>query len=199
VEARLIPVNELIGLVTRDGLNPPAPHRCCHQLARDDALVFADHDGRHLQPEHFSRSFADALRRCAKQLGAARHPAARPAAIARDDLADGWGAGACGLAAARPHERRHHAAGLRARCAWQPARRGRPVRLDHRRGGVMRPEASERHHGHVLAKWAEPLICADVVSEGDCTQIPMLCWLVSWQLGSGHEPRQWTVDPMDYN
>ena len=47
------------------------------QLARDYALVFADHEGRHLQPEHFSRSFADALRRCAKQLGAAAPPAIR--------------------------------------------------------------------------------------------------------------------------
>ena len=47
------------------------------QLARDDALVFADHEGRHLQPEHFSRSFADALRRCAKQLGQAAPPAIR--------------------------------------------------------------------------------------------------------------------------
>lgn len=47
------------------------------QLARDDALVFADHEGRHLQPEHFSRSFADALRRCARQLGAAAPPAVR--------------------------------------------------------------------------------------------------------------------------
>ena len=47
------------------------------QLARDDALVFADHEGRHLQPEHFSRSFTDALRRCAKQLAAAAPPAIR--------------------------------------------------------------------------------------------------------------------------
>jgi integrase len=47
------------------------------QLARDDALVFADHKGRQLQPEHFSRSFADALRRCAKQLGSAAPPAIR--------------------------------------------------------------------------------------------------------------------------
>jgi integrase len=47
------------------------------QLARDGSLVFADHEGRHLQPEHFSRSFADALRRCAKQLAAAAPPAIR--------------------------------------------------------------------------------------------------------------------------
>jgi integrase len=47
------------------------------QLARDDALVFADHEGRHLQPEHFSRTFADSLRRCARQLGAAAPPAIR--------------------------------------------------------------------------------------------------------------------------
>ena len=68
------------------------------QLARDDPLVFADQEGRHLQPEHFSRTFADALRRCAKQLaarGAARDPAARSAAHARDDPANrrsciGW-------------------------------------------------------------------------------------------------------------
>lgn len=45
--------------------------------AADDALVFADHEGRHLQPEHFSRSFADALRRCAKQLRPAAPPAIR--------------------------------------------------------------------------------------------------------------------------
>jgi integrase len=57
-------------------------HRKAHggmalQLARDDALVFADRKGRQLQPEHFSRSFADALRRCAKQLGSATPPAVR--------------------------------------------------------------------------------------------------------------------------
>jgi integrase len=32
------------------------------QLVRDDALVFADHEGRHLHPEHFSRSFVAAIR-----------------------------------------------------------------------------------------------------------------------------------------
>jgi integrase len=33
------------------------------QLVRDDALVFADHEGRHLHPEHFSRSFTGAVNR----------------------------------------------------------------------------------------------------------------------------------------
>lgn len=34
------------------------------QLARDDALVFGDLEGRHLHPERFSRRFAEQLERC---------------------------------------------------------------------------------------------------------------------------------------
>lgn len=39
------------------------------QLARDGALVFGDHEGRHRHPERFSRMFAQTLARCRKQLG----------------------------------------------------------------------------------------------------------------------------------
>jgi integrase len=38
------------------------------QLARDQALVFGDEEGRHRHPERFSRTFKDTLRRCGKQL-----------------------------------------------------------------------------------------------------------------------------------
>ena len=94
------------------------------QLARDDALVFADHEGRHLQPEHFSRSFADALRRCSRQLGAAAPPAVRldlrhTHATVRFDR---WRPGARRLTAPRPREPGCHADRVRARCAGQPAR-----------------------------------------------------------------------------
>jgi integrase len=37
-------------------------------LARDDAIVFGDAEGRHRHPERFSRSFKDHLKRCRKQL-----------------------------------------------------------------------------------------------------------------------------------
>jgi integrase len=36
-------------------------------LARDQALVFGDEEGRHRHPERFSRTFKDTLRRCGKQ------------------------------------------------------------------------------------------------------------------------------------
>lgn len=39
------------------------------QLARDDALVFGDHEGTWRHPERFSRAFKVALARCAKALG----------------------------------------------------------------------------------------------------------------------------------
>jgi integrase len=39
------------------------------QLARDDALVFADQEGRHLHPERFTRSFQDDVARCRKAIG----------------------------------------------------------------------------------------------------------------------------------
>jgi integrase len=38
-------------------------------LARDDALVFGDQEGRHRHPERFSRAFKTAQRQCAKALG----------------------------------------------------------------------------------------------------------------------------------
>ena len=93
------------------------------------------------------------------------------------------------FASARPHERRHHAAGLRARCAWQRAGRGRPVRPDHRRGGVMR--AGNIRAASRAMSWpvANSVTCADVVSEGGLHPNPNACWLVSSQLGAGHERR----------
>ena len=47
------------------------------QLARDGALVFGDHEGRHRHPERFSRMFAGTLSRCAKQLGDGAPPRIR--------------------------------------------------------------------------------------------------------------------------
>lgn len=38
------------------------------QLVRDDALIFGDHEGRHLHPERFSRTFAAELVRCGPPL-----------------------------------------------------------------------------------------------------------------------------------
>lgn len=58
------------------------------------------------------------------------------------------------------------------RCAWQPARRGRPVRPDHRRGGVMRPGSVRTASRPCSGRWPEALNCADVVSEGDSNQLP---------------------------
>jgi integrase len=40
------------------------------QLAREDALIFGDAEGKHRHPERFSRTFKDTLKRCAKQLDA---------------------------------------------------------------------------------------------------------------------------------
>jgi integrase len=45
--------------------------------ARDGALVFADHEGRHRHPERFSRMFAETLARCAKALGETAPPVIR--------------------------------------------------------------------------------------------------------------------------
>ena len=39
------------------------------QLARDDALVFGDLEGRHRNPEHVSRQFARDIARCRSALG----------------------------------------------------------------------------------------------------------------------------------
>jgi integrase len=39
------------------------------QLARDDALVFGDHEGRHLHPERFTRTFHGELARARKAIG----------------------------------------------------------------------------------------------------------------------------------
>jgi integrase len=47
------------------------------QLARDDALVFGDHEGRHMHPERVSRTFKNTLARCAKQLGDGAPPEIR--------------------------------------------------------------------------------------------------------------------------
>ena len=46
-------------------------------LARDDALVFGDIEGRHLHPERFSRTFREHLARCARALGDAAPPMIR--------------------------------------------------------------------------------------------------------------------------
>jgi len=46
-------------------------------LARDDALVFGDIEGRHLHPERFSRTFREHLARCAKALGESAPPMIR--------------------------------------------------------------------------------------------------------------------------
>lgn len=47
------------------------------QLARDSALVFGDHEGRHRHPERFSRTFGETLARCTKVLGEAAPPRIR--------------------------------------------------------------------------------------------------------------------------
>jgi integrase len=47
------------------------------QLARDDALAFGDHEGRHLHPERFSRTFHAELARARKALGADKLPVIR--------------------------------------------------------------------------------------------------------------------------
>ena len=47
------------------------------QLARDDALVFGDYEGRHLRPERFSRTFHAELARARKVLGADKLPVIR--------------------------------------------------------------------------------------------------------------------------
>jgi integrase len=46
-------------------------------LARDDALVFGDLEGRHRHPERFSRTWHQTLARCAKALGEAAPPPIR--------------------------------------------------------------------------------------------------------------------------
>jgi integrase len=47
------------------------------QLARDDALVFGDQEGRHLHPERFTRTFHGELARCRKAIGAEALPVIR--------------------------------------------------------------------------------------------------------------------------
>lgn len=47
------------------------------QLARDNAIVFGDHEGRHRHPERFSRLFAETLTRCRRDLGGDAVPAIR--------------------------------------------------------------------------------------------------------------------------
>jgi integrase len=46
-------------------------------LARDEALVFGDHEGRHRNPEHVSRQFARDVGRCCGELGAGVLPGIR--------------------------------------------------------------------------------------------------------------------------
>ena len=46
-------------------------------LARDDALVFGDINGRHLHPERFSRTFKTTLAKCRRQLGETAPPEIR--------------------------------------------------------------------------------------------------------------------------
>ena len=47
------------------------------QLARDDALVLGDHEGRHLHPERFTRSFQSDVARCRKAAGEDKLPVIR--------------------------------------------------------------------------------------------------------------------------
>jgi hypothetical protein len=47
------------------------------QLGRDDALVFGDHEGRHLHPERVSRTFKLTAERCRKALGDGAPPEIR--------------------------------------------------------------------------------------------------------------------------
>lgn len=47
------------------------------QLARDDALVLGDHEGRHLHPERFTRSFQGDTARCRKAIGGDKLPVIR--------------------------------------------------------------------------------------------------------------------------
>ena len=47
------------------------------QLARDDALVFGDIEGRHRNPEHVSRQFKRDVARCRAALGADAVPVIR--------------------------------------------------------------------------------------------------------------------------
>jgi integrase len=46
-------------------------------LARDDSLVFGDHESRHRNPEHVSRQFARDVARCCGELGAEALPRIR--------------------------------------------------------------------------------------------------------------------------
>ena len=47
------------------------------QLARDDALVFGDEEGRHLHPERFTRTFRAEVARCRQVLGEGALPVIR--------------------------------------------------------------------------------------------------------------------------
>jgi integrase len=47
------------------------------RLARDDALVFGDLEGRHQHPERFTRRFREQLARCRRQIGEDAPPAIR--------------------------------------------------------------------------------------------------------------------------
>jgi integrase len=47
------------------------------QLARDDALVLGDQEGRHLHPERFTRTFGAEVARCRKALGGSAVPVIR--------------------------------------------------------------------------------------------------------------------------
>jgi integrase len=47
------------------------------QLARDDAIIFGDLEGRHQHPGRFTRHFSEALARCARHLGDAAPPRIR--------------------------------------------------------------------------------------------------------------------------
>jgi integrase len=47
------------------------------RLARDNALIFGDLEGRHQHPERFSRRFSEQLARCRRQLGGDAPPAIR--------------------------------------------------------------------------------------------------------------------------
>jgi integrase len=122
------------------------------QLARDDALVFGDHEGRHLHPERFTPHVprrAHPLPQGGRRGQAAGDPAPRSAPHPRHASAGQPRADQDRFRAARPRQRDDHDAGLRARAPRLPARSRRAVRCADREGEstMTRPETSERHHG----------------------------------------------------
>ncbi len=89
------------------------------QLARDEALVFGDHEGRFRHPERFTRTFKAEVERCRKALfaeDAEPDPASRSSTM-RATLLLAAGAGEGCQTAPRPRERDDHSVGVCARHA----------------------------------------------------------------------------------